>query len=81
MLRFFAGGHGYAHFASFCKGFGCQNGLLRAHIIAGWGRVSIFSAGLYVFSFRGPAGWGRVKISFSRGRLPGGRVKILLSFF
>ena len=57
------------------RGFWRQNGLLRAHIIAGWGRVSIFPPGrMYFF-----VGWlaGVVLAFFPRA----GGLGVVLVFF
>ena len=72
VLGFFALGEKGTHFASFNKGFGRKIGLLHGHMLAGWGRVSIFLwRAVYVF-FSRPAGWGTC-MYFLRGR---GRVCI-----
>ena len=68
MLGFFALGEKGSHFASFNKGFGSKTGLLEAHIMAGWGRGSIFIwRAVYVFFFAGRPAGGRVCIFFAAG--------------
>ena len=68
VLGFFALGEKGSHFASFNKGFGSKTGLLEAHIMAGWGRGSIFIwRAVYVFFFAGRPAGGRVCIFFAAG--------------